>query len=180
MSTVLQTARMELVGCTPDALRAEGEDRARFGALLNARIPAEWPPELYDDDARLWTLAFVESHPEHAAWSMYYLVLRDGEQGREAVGIVGYKGPPAEDGTVEIGYGVLPAHRRRGLAAEASEALVRRAFEHPGVRRVTAETYPHLVASIGVLEKLGFTLEGPGSEEGVVRYGLPRERWAGR
>jgi RimJ/RimL family protein N-acetyltransferase len=177
MTTVLKTPRLELVGCSADTLRAEGDDRARFGRLLNARIPDAWPPELYDDDARLWTLEMVEAHPRHEGWWMYYLV-RDGDgDAREAVGLAGYKGPPGEDGTVEVGYGVLPEHQRRGYATEATRALVERAFADPRVTRVIAETYPRLEPSLGVLRNLGFTLEGPGSEAGVIRFALPRGRW---
>ena len=174
-TTRIRTARLELIGCSPATLRAEGEDRARFGELLNARIPASWPPELYADDARHWTLRAVEERPQEEGWWMYYLVA-DGENGRELVGLVGYKGPPADD-AVEVGYGVLPEFRRLGYATEATRALVDRAFGMPAVRRVIAETLPHLEPSIGVMEKCGFTLEGPGSEEGVIRYTLPRERW---
>jgi RimJ/RimL family protein N-acetyltransferase len=179
MTTLLKTARLELVGCTPDLLRAEGEDRGRFAELLNARVPESWPPELYDDDARRWTLQAIEDAPEEEGWWMYYLVA-DGDGDRELVGVSGYKGPPSADGTVEVGYGVLDEFRRRGYATEATRALIDRAFGVPGVRRVIAETLPQLEPSIGVMEKCGFTLEGEGSEEGVIRYTLPRERWAAR
>ena len=81
MTTLLKTARLELVGCTPELLRAEGEDRGRFAELLNARVPESWPPELYDDDARRWTLDAIEEAPEEDGWWMYYLVA-DGDEGR--------------------------------------------------------------------------------------------------
>ena len=176
ISERIRTARLELIGCTPETLRAEGDDRARFAALLAARVPGDWPPELYDDDARLWTLRAVEESPAAAGWWMYYLAAGEGE-GRELVGLVGYKGPPQEDGTVEVGYGVLDGHRRRGYATEATQALIDRAFGFPRVTRVIAETYPHLVPSIGVMDRCGLAFAGEGSEEGVVRYELPRERW---
>lgn len=176
--TTLKTERLELVGCTPELLRAEGGDRARFAALLGARVPAAWPPELYDDDARLWTLARVEEAPETGGWWMYYLVRDEGAPDeRVAVGIAGYKGPPQDDGTAEVGYGVLDAFRRRGYATEAVHALVERAFADARVTRVIAETMPELAPSIGVLEKSGFTCIGDGSEEGVIRFALSRERW---
>jgi [ribosomal protein S5]-alanine N-acetyltransferase len=178
--TILRTDRLELIGSTPETLRAESDDRARFGELLEARIPPDWPPELYDDGARRYTLERLESAPEQNGWWSYYVV-RPGDGGRELIGIVGYKGPPSEDGTVEVGYGVLDAHRRKGYASEATAALVERAFALPSVRRVIAETLPELAPSIGVLEKGGFTLaEGKGSEEGVIRFELPRERWEAR
>lgn len=177
--TILKTERLELIGCTAELLRAEGEDRARFGALLSAAVPAAWPPELYDEAARLWTLNAVEASPGREGWWSYYLVLNGGGP-RELVGLAGYKGPPQDDGTVEVGYGVLPAHQRRGYATEAVAALVERAFSHPEVTRVIAETLPELVPSIGVLEKSGFTFIGDGSEEGVIRFELPRARWTSR
>jgi len=179
--TMLETNRLELIGTTPELLRAEGGDHARFGELLDARVPPEWPPELYDEGARLWTLKRLERAPEDDGWLSYYVVRRGGGADREVVGIVGYKGPPGEDGTVEVGYGILDAHQRRGYASEATAALVERAFALPEVRRVIAETLPELTPSIGVLEKLGFTLaDGEGSEEGVIRFELPRERWEAR
>jgi len=177
MSTVLNTPRLALVGCSAEILRAEGEDRARFAELLNARIPEDWPPELYDDDARRWTLRAVEASPQHAGWWMYYVVLDGDAEPRELIGVAGYKGPPADDGSVEVGYGILPAHRRRGYATEATRALIERAFADPAVTRVVAETYPHLEPSLGVMRSLGMTYDGPGGEDGVVRYVLPRERW---
>jgi ribosomal-protein-alanine N-acetyltransferase len=177
-----RTNRLELIPATPELLRAEGDDRARFRDLLDARIPVGWPPELYDDGARLYTLERLESAPAQAGWWSYYVVRAgEGGGGREAVGIAGYKGPPAEDGTVEVGYSIVPAHRRNGYAAEATAALVDAAFARPDVRRVIAETLPELVPSIGVLEKLGFTLaEGEQVEEGVIRFALPRERCEAR
>ena len=90
------------------------------------------------------------------------------------MGAGGYKGPPATDGSVEIGYSILPEYQQRGFATEAVEALVTRAFENPDVTRVTAETLPDLSPSIGVLEKTGFELLGEGSEPGVIRYGRER------
>jgi [ribosomal protein S5]-alanine N-acetyltransferase len=177
--TILKTDRLELVGSTAEMLRAEGDDRARFAELLGARVPADWPPELYDDDARLWTLDKVETQPQHEGWWTYY-VIHLGEGGREVAGLAGYKGPPTDDGTVEVGYAVMPAHRRRGYATEAVAALVERAFADPRVTRVIAETLPELAPSIGVLEKSGFAFIGEGSEEGVIRYELPRARWEAR
>ena len=55
--------------------------------------------------------------------------------------------------------------------------MIRHAFESTDVERVTAHTLPSLVPSIGVLEKCGFVFEGPGSEEGAIRYALTRSAW---
>jgi RimJ/RimL family protein N-acetyltransferase len=50
-----------------------------------------------------------------------------------------------------------------------------RRLSPPSVRRVIAETYPALIASIGVLQKCGFRSIGDGSEPGVIRFELLRD-----
>jgi RimJ/RimL family protein N-acetyltransferase len=42
---------------------------------------------------------------------------------------------------------------------------------------VIAETYPSLIASIGVLRKCGFQLVGEGSEPRVIRFELTRPEY---
>lgn len=103
---------------------------------------------------------------------MYFVLLPDGPK-RVLIGTAGYKGPP-EEGAVEIGYGIVRDHRRRGYASEAVAALLERAFAEKSVKQVIAETLPELVGSIGVLRKAGFSDAGAGSEPGVIRFALAR------
>ncbi len=59
----------------------------------------------------------------------------------------------------DVGFAFLPAHWRKGYAAESAAAVLlhgRRAF---GLKRIVAITSPDNVASIGVLEKLGLKFE---------------------
>ena len=108
---------------------------------------------------------------------MYFLVLRvPPATERILIGTGGYKGPPSADGSVEAGYGIAGEYRLRGFASEALEGLVGRAFAHPAVTRVIAETLPELVGSIAVLRKCSFTFIGDGSEPGVIRYERLRSR----
>ncbi len=176
----IESGRLELVAATPELARADVGDRSRFAELLRARVPGDWPPELFDDDARAWLGRQLEERPESAGWWLWYLVRKGAPEERVVVGVCGYKGPPDEMGTVEVGYSVLAGERRRGYASEAVGALVDRAFADPAVTRVVAETYPELAPSIGVLEKQGFRFAGDGSEERVIRYELPRAAWAAR
>ena len=143
-------------------------------------VPESWPPELYDEPAIRFTLDRLEREPGEHGWWLHYVAEPDpmASGGARLVGVVGYKGPVNAEGTVEVGYGILPEHRRQGFASEATQALVDRAFDRPEIRRVVAETYPHLSASIAVMMRCGMSLIGEGSEEGVVRYGITREVWA--
>jgi ribosomal-protein-alanine N-acetyltransferase len=93
------------------------------------------------------------------------------------IGTVGFKGPPDEDGMVEIAYGIAPGYQKRGYATEAAEAGVTYAFKHPEVCLVRAHTMPNPNASTRVLSKCGFKFIGDviDPEDGVVwRWGLNR------
>lgn len=95
------------------------------------------------------------------------LVVVDGE----VVGDCGWYGPPGDTGEVEIGYGLSPAYRGRGLGTAMVAALVAWVAEQPGVRRIVAETEVTNVASRRVLERNGFTVESVAGA--AVRYMLP-------
>ncbi|SOD61822.1 Protein N-acetyltransferase, RimJ/RimL family [Streptomyces zhaozhouensis] len=83
------------------------------------------------------------------------------------VGTLGFGWPP-QDGGVELGYGVVPSRRGRGLATEAARALVTHALTLPGVRTVRASAEPANPASLRVLEKAG--LRRTGESEGLVHF----------
>lgn len=51
------------------------------------------------------------------------------------------------------------------------------AFTRPDVAQIIAHTYPHLRASIGVMEKCGMRFVGAGQTPGTVRYAITREQW---
>jgi len=63
-----------------------------------------------------------------------------------------------EVGTLEIGYAVVESQRNRGYATAAVEALVARAREASGVRRIVAHTPLDRPQSGRVLEKAGFAM----------------------
>ena len=85
----------------------------------------------------------------------------------------GFKGPP-QDGTVEIGYSVLPRFQGQGYAAEMVHGLVDWAFRQPGVSRIAAETVEDNLPSMRLLRRLGFTRTEPAVEPGHVRLMLGR------
>lgn len=160
------TPRLDLIEASVPTVRAALDDTKQLGVLLGARIPKSWPPELLDPPALEWILRRLAKPDNDPAWGMYWIVLREP---RTLVGTAGFKGAPA-DGTVELGYGVVAEHQRRGYASESVRGMLKHAFVVQGITRVIAETLPGLVASIGVLEKCGFRFIGDGSEPGVIRY----------
>lgn len=166
------TPRLQLVPATIASLEAElARDHAALSDLLAALVPHSWPPELYDDDARRYSLNKLRESPAQAVWWTWYILLPQIGGNALLAGVGGFKGPPRE-GVVEIGYGVVAEFQRRGLATEATAGLVRWAQAHPQVHMVAAHTLPELTASIRVLEKNGFMQPGTPQEEGAIRFEL--------
>src|SRR5262249_54825612 len=117
-------------------------------------------------------------NPDAPGFGYWYLALAEGDAGKKRlVGIAGFKGTPTSTGAVEIGYSVMEDKQRNGYGSEAAAAPIARALEKPEVQQVLAETYPHLRPSIRVMERNGMTFLGPGSEEGVIRFGITREAY---
>lgn len=72
-----------------------------------------------------------------------------------AVGGIGFRGRPGDDGVVTVGYGLVEAVRGRGYATEALVALTAHALAH-GARRVAADTELQNAPSQRVLVRAGF------------------------
>lgn len=133
-----------------EALAASGIDAA--AEELGFAIPAD-----FAEDTGLWGYfaGCLRDVPSSAGWLIHAVVSDD-----VIVGSAGFKAAPSESGEVEIGYATLPAHRRRGFAVAAVRVLLERAEHHCDVRSVRAEAGVGNLASIAVLIRTGFELEG--------------------
>jgi len=169
---LMETERLELIPATIEFCEAETRGRAAVEACLGARVPASWPPPVFepDDVARIRTQ--LEADATIGSWTLHYVLARPGAapEGRSLVGVAGYTGPPTAEGRVEIGYAIASEHQRCGYATEAVDALVRAAFRDPRVVVVSATTYPTLGPSIRVLTKNGFVRAGSEAPDGTIRY----------
>jgi len=162
---------MRLVPATVDLARAELTDRAKFARLLSAVVPNEWPPEMLADALPIF-LQWMEAAPDQVGWYVWYATIRSpGDEPDVLAAGGGFKGPP-QDGSVEIGYSVLPQFHGRGHASEMVRALTDWAFTQPGVSRIVAETTEDNVPSMRLLRRLGFVEAGPAVEPGHVRLVL--------
>jgi RimJ/RimL family protein N-acetyltransferase len=136
---------------------------ARIDALSpadRAEVSPEWLARMRSSAASPWTHGFT-------------VVERASDS---AVGSGGYKGPPDDEGMVEIAYGIEEAHRGRGYAKEVAAALTQHALD-ADVRLVRAHTRQENGASARVLERCGFLRVGEviDPEDGLVcRWELRR------
>jgi [ribosomal protein S5]-alanine N-acetyltransferase len=155
---LFSTERLDCVPLTPAAARRlVAADRAGAAALVGAELDPAWPLPDFADLLPLMAVA-----PEDAEWWGGLIVWR--EEGR-VVGEIGTHAAP-EAGEVEVGYSVVPAYRRRGIATEALGGLL--AWIGPrGVRRAFGRTEAANVASRRTMEANGFRPEGGGA---TVRY----------
>lgn len=120
----------------------------------------------------------ADEDPASAAWVTGVIWDEDREL---AVGGAGFHGPPDADGMVEIGYGVDPAHRRRGYARAALEALLARAAAEPDVRTVRVSIRPDNEPSLRLALQYGFVQVGEqiDEEDGLeLIYEVPADRIA--
>jgi ribosomal-protein-alanine N-acetyltransferase len=120
---------------------------------------AHWHPQYPQPDSLDGLAMLVAAHqaldgelgPEPVWW--LHQVLAD----EVVVGDIGFHGPPDPEGSVEIGYNVVPAWQGRGVATWACGAILRQAWRD-GAVQVIAETEPDNVASQTVLARNGFRL----------------------
>lgn len=123
-----------------------------------ARRLAPWPKGLQVDAAdagefadAINALGKTEQSPP---WCSYVLL----DEGRP-VAMGGFKAPPDEYGSVEIGYLTFEPVRGRGFATDLARGLVEIAGQE-GLARVIGDTEPRDNASTAILRKLGFVRAG--------------------
>ena len=86
----------------------------------------------------------------------YYLI-RDHRQ--TSIGVAGFL-KKAYLENVDFGFAFLPKYHRQGYAMEVSNAVLKYALDNLSLRILDAVTQETNTASIGLLEKLGFTQQG--------------------
>ncbi len=164
---VAATRRMWLVRPPTHVLRARLErdhleaEMDLGGGRVRVVFPSTWPGEALPLVAN-W-LSMRRLDPRGEPWGGT-LVERAGWR---AIGTIGCKTWPDASGTVEVGYGLEPSRRGRGLATEALWCLLGVLDAEVDVTRVIAETHEENLPSQAVLRKCGFASFGEApSDEG--------------
>ena len=161
--TTIRTARLELRPLPAAAARALPDDRGTAARLLGAALSPDWP------QADLLDLLPSQAAAARGEQRFGVWVITERES-KMVVGDIGFVGPPGEDGSVEIGYSVIPDRRGRGYATEATRALVDWALQQPEVDSIVAGCDDGNVPSIRVLERSGFVRTS--ATDGQLRWRL--------
>ena len=123
-------------------------DRPAASRLIGATLPEDWPQVDLLDVLPMQ----AATTPENEAFGVWLMIEHDTNT---VVGDIGFMGPP-DDGSVEIGFSVIPDRRRRGYASDAAERLVVWAFRQPGISVVVARSDADNIASARTLAATGF------------------------
>lgn len=147
-TVVMKTKRLTLTPLSPEELRE--------------RTASESDPHMAEALGEM--LSGCEEHPESYLW---YTEWRIAQKDGTPIGSLGFRGE-AENGAVEIGYGIDEPYRGKGYATEAVRCAVDWALSQEGCYFVTAETEEDNAASQAVLTKLGFKRTERRGEEGPI------------
>ncbi len=176
VESLLHTPRLALFPLTAAQLRLVLLDVNLLAEDIGLPIVAELitPPVRRAVTMKLGKM--VDAPAADWPWHTYWLIIVEQDGVSTGAGMVGFKGVPDGEGSVEIGYGIDPAFRGQGYMTEAVRAIIDWAFQQDGCLRVTAcsvlKTNP---ASSTVLVKVGMTLCG--ENEMTFSYQICREDW---
>jgi len=164
----LFTARLRLEPMTEEVSALANSSVEKLAAHLGADIPDDW---------RRAGLPLVRQRQVGgSAWRPVRCVAIHRADNR-VVGDFRFE-PLAEapEEVFEIGYSVIPAYRRQGLAVEASGRVIDALFGEAGAQLIIAGCDRRNKASIKTLRKLGFWLDG--SRGSAFWWRLTPELWA--
>jgi [ribosomal protein S5]-alanine N-acetyltransferase len=155
--TIVRSARLELAPITLAMVEAVmADDCGAVEALAGARFPDRWPGRALIERAFSASMERIRDNPTLRLWGDRLMIAtRPPGHERIIVGSVVFHGAPDDDGVVEIAYGVEPSSQGQGYGAEATCAMVEWALEQPGVRAVTASTFPWHTSSVKIIRRAG-------------------------
>jgi len=165
------TSHLSLIAITPEMVKSEQANDHRLAELIQCAIPTNWPPIDWEPHVFDFILTQFNEHPEQVGWHRYVTFVPPNGV-RILIGCLGASSKPATPAECEIGYSILSPFEGRGFATEGTVALIDYLRVNPQLTSIIAHTFPRLPASIRVMEKCGLTFEGPGDEEGTIRYRL--------
>ena len=137
--------------------------------------------ELFQSKNELFTMSETRLYPDSTPTEMVFRIETD----HELIGEIRYKNIRWFNRKAELSLIVAEKHQRGGYGKEALGALLNYAFNKMNLHRLEAEALEYNTASIMLLEKFGFVLEGTlreakysnGKYWNIFRYGLLKSEY---
>ena len=157
--------KIRLINCDRKILESIAQGNDTLSKYLNVKVIDKWTA--FGNQIFEWALQQLLKNPDSKKW---YTYLPIEIKSNTLIGTCGYKGPPDENGMVEIGYEVAEKFRNRGYATEIAQILINAAFENRVIKVILAHTLPEESASVKVLKKCDFKFvkEVYDSEDGTI------------
>lgn len=156
---MIETERLQIFPLSLDELtvylQAGGKLELLYGLPDTGRVVAQDVRVMVEE----FTIPKIRTAGEQNYLFITFWIVVEKETGW-IVAELGFKGEPNESGYIEIGYGTMPSHRKKGFMTEAVAAMVEWAKKQPGIRGVLAETESENIASIRVVQKNHFRQYG--------------------
>ncbi len=168
--------------------RLRRSDAASIQRHANNRDIARFLPRLPSPyimaEARKWITLTARLARDDKA---YNFGIEDGESG-EIVGMIGLRNINRQDRNAEVGYWIGRSFQRRGYAGEALRLILKFAFTELRLVRVYAVVHQNNVASVKLLDRIGFVREGVWRKASrinrrwydVYAYGILKEEYMRR
>jgi Acetyltransferases, including N-acetylases of ribosomal proteins len=147
----LHTERLTLIPVTYSIL----EDVSKGGKTELEKIgiftDGNWPTK---DDWDIIPIILKEMEKTKTPSGFeFWIIVRDKD--KKILGDIGFHGKPDEDGSVEIGYGLVEDERGKGYGFEALNTIIAWAKSHPDVKTIKADCLIDNYPSIRILTKAG-------------------------
>ncbi len=146
------TERLELIQVKNDMVKPLLKDKEKGLEIMGLRANKLWPTK--DTlDVLGFLYGILDRDAENTGFDTIWMIVK--KEDNTVIGDLGFKGNPDEEGTVEIGYGIVEQEQRKGYGYEAVKALVDWGFSHSSVKKIKAECLKDNTGSIRILEKIG-------------------------
>lgn len=153
----ISTERLDLHVVRPSDYALLAEDRADPRLWIDRGFTNPLGHLVVDPGPLPYRLPRIAADPTAAPYLMRVAVLRS--EGI-IVGSTGFHDRPDADGMIEIGLGVEPQWRGRGLATEMLRGMWCWVIDEPGVRVLRYTVSPDNAPSIAIITRFGFALVG--------------------
>lgn len=159
---LIRTPRLDLHTVRPQDYALLSLDRAHPSLWVDRGFTNPHRLLMDDPGPLAYRTPLVEADPEAAPYLLRVAVLRE-----EAVivGSAGFHARPDADGMIEIGLGIVPEWRGRGLATELLHGMWGWVVDQPGVVTLRYTVSPDNVPSQAIIRRQGFAHVGQQIDE---------------